>query len=149
MQTIHYFSTFSKYLIKLCVNFWRVWTKNSNSWESLRKLWNSLMKFLWKNWIFYFFHNLLLKIELSEITPCFYYNLFGFGWGGRGISRLPSWLGPWLEKHYVSANRTLSASIRSGWYRPNQPRPHKVVRKVNLRHLIPRIHKLGFRTIFN
>ena len=28
---------------------------------------------------FYFFENLLLKIELSEITPFFYNNFFGFG----------------------------------------------------------------------
>ena len=32
---------------------------------------------------FYFFENLLLKIGLSEITPFFYNNFFGFEGGGE------------------------------------------------------------------
>ena len=36
---------------------------------------------------YFFFENLLLKIELSEITPFFYNNFFGFG-GGVEISPL-------------------------------------------------------------
>ena len=46
--------------------------------NSIEKL-NFLFFFIF---IFYFcFENLLLKIELSEITPFFYNNLFGFGGG--------------------------------------------------------------------
>ena len=33
----------------------RVWTKNANCWEILRKFWKFLMKILLKNWIFIFF----------------------------------------------------------------------------------------------
>ena len=41
---------------------------------------NSLEKL---NFLFlFFFENLLLKIELSEITPFFYNNFFGFVGGG-------------------------------------------------------------------
>ena len=42
---------------------------------------NSLekLKFLF----LFFFENLLLKIELSEITPFFYNNFFGFRGGGE------------------------------------------------------------------
>ena len=81
------FAYFSKNFNKRCVNFLRVWTKNANCWEILRKF---SMKFLLKNWIFIlfliiFFENLLLKIEPSEITPVFYNNIFGFG---EGISLL-------------------------------------------------------------
>ena len=49
---------------------------------------NSLEKL---NFLFFiFFENLLLKIELSEITPFFYNNFFGFFWGrGGGISPFP------------------------------------------------------------
>ena len=36
----------------------------------------------------FFFENLLLKIELSEITPFFYNNFFGFG-EGRNSPPLP------------------------------------------------------------
>ena len=42
--------------------------------------------------IFIFFGNLLLQIELSEITPFFYNNLFRFR--GGGISPLSPWLRP-------------------------------------------------------
>ena len=41
---------------------------------------------------FYFFENLLLKIEPSEITPFFYNKFFGFGGGGN--FPLPPWLRP-------------------------------------------------------
>ena len=39
---------------------------------------NSLEKLNFLFFIFYLFENLLLKIELSEITPFFYKNPFGF-----------------------------------------------------------------------
>ena len=45
--------------------------------NSIEKL-NFLFFFIF---IFYFFENLLLKIELSEISPFFYNNFFGFGGG--------------------------------------------------------------------
>ena len=38
------------------------------------------------NFSFYFFENLLLKIEPSEIKPFFYNYFFGLG---RGVSRFP------------------------------------------------------------
>ena len=45
---------------------------------------NSLEKLNYLFFYFYFFfENLLLKIELSEITPFFYNNFFGFGGGGE------------------------------------------------------------------
>ena len=43
---------------------------------------------------FIFFENLLLKIELSEITPFFYNNFFGFV--GENFPPFPPWLRPWL-----------------------------------------------------
>ena len=77
----------------------RIWTKNANCWEILRKFWKFLMKILLKNGIFIlflilFFENLLLKIEPSEITPVFYNNFFGFGGGGFPPS---PWLLPWSK----------------------------------------------------
>ena len=45
------------------------------------------------NFLFFiFFENLLLKIELSEITP-FFYNIF-FGFGGWDFAPFPPWLRP-------------------------------------------------------
>ena len=49
---------------------------------------NSIEKLNFLFFFIFFFENLLLKIELSEITPFFYINFFGFGVGG-GISPLP------------------------------------------------------------
>ena len=78
---IHYFSIFFKSVNKLCVNFLRVWTKNPNCW----KFWEKFEIFWWKFYrkieffyFLFFFENLLLKIELSEITPFFYNNFFQF-----------------------------------------------------------------------
>ena len=51
---------------------------------------NSIEKLHFYSFLFLFFisfENLLLKIELSEITPFFYNNFFGFR--GGGISPLP------------------------------------------------------------
>ena len=45
--------------------------------------------------IFFSFENLLLKIELSEITPFFYNNFFGFG--GGDFPPFPPWLRPWVD----------------------------------------------------
>ena len=51
--------------------------------EIFTKFWNFLMKVQYKNCIFiYFWENLLLQIELSEITSIFFYNFFRFGGGG-------------------------------------------------------------------
>ena len=47
---------------------------------------------------FIFFENLLLKIELSEITPFFYNNFFGFG--GGEFPPFPPWLRPWIHLVY-------------------------------------------------
>ena len=41
---MHYFSLFSAKFKKPCVNFSRVWTKNTNCWVILRKFWNFLIK---------------------------------------------------------------------------------------------------------
>ena len=67
-------------------SFMRVWTKNTNCWEILKFFdENSLEKlnFYFSFFLFIFFEKVLLKIELSEITPFFYNNFFGFGrgWG--------------------------------------------------------------------
>ena len=48
------------------------------SWENFEIFW---WKFLRKIEFFIFLENLLLKIELSEITPFFYNIFFGFGGG--------------------------------------------------------------------
>ena len=59
---------------------------------------NSIEKlnFLFFYFIFYFFENLLLKIEISEITPFFYKKIFCFGAGG--FPPLPP---PWLRPCYA------------------------------------------------
>ena len=45
---MHYFSKFFKKLNKSCVNFSRVWTKNTNGWEILIKFSKFFKKFLMK-----------------------------------------------------------------------------------------------------
>ena len=85
MLKMHYYSRVFPQFNKALGQFLRVWTKNTNCLELLRKFWNFLMKILKKNWFslfFYFFENLLLKIELSEITPFFNNIFFLFGFGG-------------------------------------------------------------------
>ena len=69
---------FSKKFNKPCINFLRVWTKNANCWEFLRKFWNFYRKI---EFFIFILENLLLKIQPSEITP-FFYNNFFFFWGG-------------------------------------------------------------------
>ena len=81
MIKTHYFSIFFKKFNKPCVNFWRVWTKNTNfsgNFEKILKVFdeNSFEKL---NFIIIFWKIFLLKIELSEITPFFLNNFFGFG----------------------------------------------------------------------
>ena len=65
-------------------------------WENFEIFWYKFlrkMEILFFLFLFFiFFDNLLLKIELSEITPFFYNNFFGFG--GGGISPLSPWLRP-------------------------------------------------------
>ena len=46
-----------------------------------------------------FFENVLLKIELSEIAPSSYINIFGFG--GRAEFSPSPWLGPWFGVLYI------------------------------------------------
>ena len=93
---VHYFGIFFKKINKPSVKFLRVWTKNANCWEILRKF---LINFKKSNSIenlifyFYFFGNLLLKIEPSKITP-FFYNIFSVSVGG-GDFPLPPCLRPW------------------------------------------------------
>ena len=75
----------------------------------VRKFWDNFEIFWWKFYrkieffIFYFyylffFENLLLKIELSEITPFFYNNFFRFREGG--FPPFPAWLRPWSLSGY-------------------------------------------------
>ena len=63
---LYYFSIFFQKCSKLCVNFWRVWTKKANCWEILKIFEENSIK----NRIFIFiFENLFVKIEPSEMTP--------------------------------------------------------------------------------
>ena len=77
---MHYLRIFFKRFNKPCVNFSRVWTKNEvlGNFEKNLKIFdeNAIEKL--NIFIFYFFENLLLKIEPSEITPFFYNNFFRF-----------------------------------------------------------------------
>ena len=105
---MHYFSIFFKEFNKPCVHFSRIWTKNANCWEILRKLWKFLMKILSKNWIFYFYlENLLLKIEPPEITPFFYNNFFLVS--GFNVSPFP--LGYALEFYCKQSNLEFTRTL--------------------------------------
>ena len=48
LQKMHYFSKFFKRFNKPCVNFSRVWTKNTNCWEILRNFRIFLKNFIRK-----------------------------------------------------------------------------------------------------
>ena len=82
---MHYLSIFFKRFNKPCVNFSRVWTKNEvlGNFEKNLKIFdeNAIEKL--NIFIFYFFENLLLKIEPSEIPPFFYNNFFSVSGGGH------------------------------------------------------------------
>ena len=97
---MHYFSIFSKNINKPRVNFFAFGRKTQILWKFRENFeifwWTSIEKlnFLFIYLFFYFFENLLLKIELSEITPFFYNNFFGFG---GGDFPLPPWLRPWWQ----------------------------------------------------
>ena len=82
LQKMHYCSPFSFKFSKPSVNASRLWTKNTNCWEILRKLRNFLIKIHQEKLNFYLFlEKLLLKIEPSEITSFFYNIFFNFGVG--------------------------------------------------------------------
>ena len=70
-------------------------------WENFEIFWWTIYRkiefFILFIFIFIFFENLLLKIELSEITPFFYNNLFGFG----GISSLSPLATPLLVGYCI------------------------------------------------
>ena len=91
---------FSKKFMKPCVNFSRVWTKNTNFGD----FWENLENFWWKFYrkivfyIFIFLENFLRKIEPSEITPFFY--IFSVGGGFP-----PSPLATPLSDGYVRQKR--------------------------------------------
>ena len=68
-------------------------------------------KFYWKIEFFIFFENLLLKIELSEITPFFYNNFFGFGGGGISPLSPPPWLRPCIPPIISILELTHEANI--------------------------------------
>ena len=84
---MHYFCLFYTKVYTPCVNFSRVWTKNTNCWKSFEKS----MKILDENSIEIltfklFLEMLMLKIEPSEITSFFYNNFFQFrGWNVPGV----------------------------------------------------------------
>ena len=74
---------FPKKINKPCVNFLGVWMKNSNCWEILKiSDENSIEK------LTFYFGNLLLKIEPSEITP-FFKKKFRLGGGNFPPFPLP------------------------------------------------------------
>ena len=76
--------------------------KYLGNFEKILKLFDeiSIEKLFFLFFYFYyfnFFENLLLKIELSEITPFFNKNFFGFGGGGEFPPSPPGYA---LELHY-------------------------------------------------
>ena len=76
---------FSNEFNKPCVNFWRVWRKNTNCLEILRILEKSDKNSIEKLNFYRLLERLLLKIEPTEITPFFYNNFFQF----RGAGTFP------------------------------------------------------------
>ena len=98
---------FSKEFNKPFVNFWRVWTKISNCWELLRKVWKFLMKILLKNWIFIYFYLFFYYIFGKFVTKnrAFGNNtsfLQQFFWFRRGeFSPFPRWLRPWVWLYLI------------------------------------------------
>ena len=93
------FSIFFKRFNKPCVNFSRVWTKNTTCW----KFWENFENFWWEFYrklIFIFIlENLLLKIEPSEITP-FFYNIFS-------VSGDSPWLRPLIWMYRISRHNVV------------------------------------------
>ena len=78
-----YFSIFCKVLLKPCVQFSRVWTKNTNCWENFKKILKILEEKSIEKMIFLLFlEKVLLKIEPWKITPDFYNNFFRISGGG-------------------------------------------------------------------
>ena len=82
--------------------------------------------------IFYFFlENLLLKIELSEITPFFYNNFFGFVEGG--ISPLSPWLRHYLQEgKKVGAGKRIRGKVIAGQPLPVEKRATLLVKHSSL-----------------
>ena len=75
---MQYFRLFCKNILKPCVKFSRVWTKNTISQGKFEKILKFFDENQQKNWIFTYFREiLLLKIEPSEITSFFYNNFSG------------------------------------------------------------------------
>ena len=61
---MHYFSIFFKKINKQCINFSRVWTKNTNCWE--------ILKIFDKNfilWIFWIYFKLLNFVTIRGLRP--------------------------------------------------------------------------------
>ena len=78
-----YFPLFCKIISKPCVKFSRVWTKitmDLGKFEKILKIFdeNSMEKL---NFFIYFWENMWIKIETSEITSFFYKNFCRFGCG--------------------------------------------------------------------
>ena len=81
---MHFFCIFIKNFNKPTVNFLRVWTKNANCWEILRKFWKFLMKILLKNWIFIFnfiFRKFVTKNRAFGNNTSFLHQFFRFRGG--------------------------------------------------------------------
>ena len=87
------------------------------------KLWENFGIFWWKFYrklnfflfLFYFFENLLLKIELSEITP-FLHNILSVSGGG-----FPPPLPPWLRPCSDLTNKGKTNGTK-GQHKNQQPR---------------------------
>ena len=80
---MHYFSIFFKKFNKPCVNFSRVWTKNTNCWENLTNFRKFFIKIQWENWIVNAFGKVVAKNRAFGNNIIFLQQFFSIsGWRG-------------------------------------------------------------------
>ena len=102
----NYFCIFFKKFNKPLVTFFRVWTKNANCLEILRKFWKFLMKILLKNWIFIFifyfifyfiFRKFVTKNRAFRNNTIFLQKFVRFRGGGFPLSPFPLNWTDWFD----------------------------------------------------
>ena len=97
IATMHYFSIFFKKFNKACVNFLRVWTKNTICWKFWEtQFWEIIKDFWWKFYrkmeFLIIFGKFLTKNRAFGNNAIF---LQHFSVSGGGGSPLSPWLLPW------------------------------------------------------